>query len=261
MRQPRALAKAAGLPPVRLHDLRHGAATLALAAGVELKVVQDMMGHASIVLTADTYTSVLPEVARTAAEQVASLILKAGRLIPGTTRARRSPGRRKRKPRSAAPARLTLAHPARQITRPPAPGHQPSLNPLAKARLRDGRQASTESPSTRKGHLNTGQPAGQLTPGRTVGHAHRAPGEQWETDLETASRRTGILGTQSGHSAAPHKIDIEARHRYNTRSGRVRRQGLEPRTRGLRALLWYQISALDTSWCRPVRTSARIPAV
>jgi len=257
----RALAKAAGLPPVRLHDLRHGAATLALAAGVELKVVQDMMGHASIVLTADTYTSVLPEVARTAAEQVASLILKAGRLIPGTTRARRSPGRRKRKPRSAAPARLTLAHPARQITRPPAPGHQPSLNPLAKARLRDGRQASTESPSTRKGHLNTGQPAGQLTPGRTVGHAHRAPGEQWETDLETASRRTGILGTQSGHSAAPHKIDIEARHRYNTRSGRVRRQGLEPRTRGLRALLWYQISALDTSWCRPVRTSARIPAV
>src|SRR6266851_4379981 len=77
-----ALATTAGLPPVRLHDLRHGAATLALAAGVELKVVQDMKGHASIVLTADTYTSVLPEVARTAAEQVASLILKAGRLIP-----------------------------------------------------------------------------------------------------------------------------------------------------------------------------------
>src|SRR6266704_32679 len=129
----RALAAAAGLPPIRLHDLRHGAATIALAAGVELKVVQDMMGHASIVLTADTYTSVLPEVARTAAEQVASLILKAGRLIPGTTRARRSPGRRKRKPRSAPPARLPLAHPTRRITLPPAPGHQPSLNPLAKA--------------------------------------------------------------------------------------------------------------------------------
>ena len=88
------------------------------------------MGHASIVLTADTYTSVLPEVARTAAEQVATLILKAGRLIPGTTRTRRaSPGRRKRKPPAAAPARLTLAHPARQITRPPAPRHQPSLKP------------------------------------------------------------------------------------------------------------------------------------
>ena len=42
------------LPPVRVHDLRHGAATLALAAGVELKVVQAMLGHTSIVLTADT---------------------------------------------------------------------------------------------------------------------------------------------------------------------------------------------------------------
>lgn len=41
---------------------------MALAAGVELKVVQDMLGHSSIVLTADTYTSVLPEVAHTAAE-------------------------------------------------------------------------------------------------------------------------------------------------------------------------------------------------
>ena len=37
-----------GLPPIRLHDLRHGAATLALAAGVELKVVQEMLGHSSI---------------------------------------------------------------------------------------------------------------------------------------------------------------------------------------------------------------------
>jgi integrase len=36
------LCRAADMPPIRLHDLRHGAATLALAAGVELKVVQDM---------------------------------------------------------------------------------------------------------------------------------------------------------------------------------------------------------------------------
>lgn len=50
-----ALIRECDLPPVRLHDLRHGAASLALAAGVDLKVVQAMLGHASIVTTADIY--------------------------------------------------------------------------------------------------------------------------------------------------------------------------------------------------------------
>ena len=69
-----ALVTAAELPPVRLHDLRHGAATMALAAGTDLKIVQEMLGHSTITLTADTYTSVLPELARTAAEHTAHLI-------------------------------------------------------------------------------------------------------------------------------------------------------------------------------------------
>ena len=47
----RDLTSAAGLPPVRLHDLRHGAASLALAAGADLRTIQDQLGHASIVLT------------------------------------------------------------------------------------------------------------------------------------------------------------------------------------------------------------------
>jgi hypothetical protein len=47
--------------------LRHGAATLVLAGGTHLKVVSEMLGHSSIGITADTYTSVLPEVARAAA--------------------------------------------------------------------------------------------------------------------------------------------------------------------------------------------------
>ena len=51
----RALSEEAGLPPVRLHDLRHGAAPLALGAAVDLRTVQEMLGHSSIVLTADTY--------------------------------------------------------------------------------------------------------------------------------------------------------------------------------------------------------------
>jgi integrase len=121
----RSLAAQAGLPPVRLHDLRHGAASLALAAGVDLRTVQELLGHCSIVLTADTYTSVLPDVARTAAEKVASLIIKAGCLVPGTRRHRRRQDtrvqRRKHKRAGrdrASPTRRSQAHPGRQIGRP-----------------------------------------------------------------------------------------------------------------------------------------------
>ena len=119
------LTALAGLPPVRLHDLRHGAASLARSAGVELKMVQEMLGHSSIVLTADTYTSVLPDAAHAAAEKVAALIIKAGCLVPGTRRRRRRQARRT--PRRAGThagrgqpghARRSRAHPARQIGRP-----------------------------------------------------------------------------------------------------------------------------------------------
>jgi integrase len=83
------LVRASGLPPVRLHDLRHGAASLALAAGTDLKVVADQLGHCSIVLTADTYISVALELALSAAEAVARLVLRAGRRPPGGGKIRR----------------------------------------------------------------------------------------------------------------------------------------------------------------------------
>jgi integrase len=72
-----ALVAASGLPPVRLHDLRHGAATIALTARVDLKTVQDMLGHTSYAFTADTYATVLPEQARQGAESTARLVLEA----------------------------------------------------------------------------------------------------------------------------------------------------------------------------------------
>jgi hypothetical protein len=71
------------LPPIRLHDLRHGAATIALASRTDLKVIQQMLGHSSIVTTADTYTSVLPEAAHRAAQATADMIIEAARSVPG----------------------------------------------------------------------------------------------------------------------------------------------------------------------------------
>jgi integrase len=83
------LAYLAGLPPIRLHDLRHGAATLLLAAGHDMKVVQATLGLSSITIAADTYTSVLPQLARQSAEDVAALIRPAqapARARPAATR-------------------------------------------------------------------------------------------------------------------------------------------------------------------------------
>jgi integrase len=75
----RELNTSAGLPPIRLHDLRHGAATLTLATGADLKIVQDLLGHSSITITADTYAHVLPELARETAEAAARIVPRARR--------------------------------------------------------------------------------------------------------------------------------------------------------------------------------------
>jgi integrase len=53
------LAKAE-LPHVRFHDLRHAHATLMLLQGVHPKIVSERLGHASIGITLDTYSHVLP---------------------------------------------------------------------------------------------------------------------------------------------------------------------------------------------------------
>ena len=52
--------KRAGLPRIRVHDLRHTAATLLLGRGVHPKMVADLLGHSTIVLTLNTYSHVIP---------------------------------------------------------------------------------------------------------------------------------------------------------------------------------------------------------
>ena len=54
------LLKRAGLPHIRFHDLRHTCATLLFSKSVHPKFVQELLGHASIAITLDTYSHVLP---------------------------------------------------------------------------------------------------------------------------------------------------------------------------------------------------------
>lgn len=70
------LLKQAGITGrrIRLHDLRHGAATYMLAQGVPMKVVQEVLGHSQMSITSDTYSHVLPELQREAADRLGAVL-------------------------------------------------------------------------------------------------------------------------------------------------------------------------------------------
>ena len=65
------LVRAAALPPIPLHGLRHTYASLALAKGVNPAIVSRRLGHASVAFTLDIYSHVLPQVDAEAAELIA----------------------------------------------------------------------------------------------------------------------------------------------------------------------------------------------
>jgi integrase len=67
----------AGLPRVRIHDLRHTAATHLLARGVHPKVVQELLGHSTITLTLDTYSHVSPALHAQVADHMEVLFTQA----------------------------------------------------------------------------------------------------------------------------------------------------------------------------------------
>lgn len=66
--------KLAGLPMIRVHDLRHTAASLMLAAGVPAKVASERLGHSSIAITPDTYSHVMPAPEQDAADKLAAFV-------------------------------------------------------------------------------------------------------------------------------------------------------------------------------------------
>jgi integrase len=70
------ILNAAGLPPMRLHDLRHSQASLLLVAGVHPQIVSERLGHASVAFTLRTYSHALPTLQREAARSIDRMLTR-----------------------------------------------------------------------------------------------------------------------------------------------------------------------------------------
>lgn len=70
----RPILKSAGLPQIRLYDLRHSHATLLLIAEENPKVVAERLGHSTIVLTMDTYSHVVPSMQKNATDKLTRML-------------------------------------------------------------------------------------------------------------------------------------------------------------------------------------------
>ena len=66
----------AGLRRIRLHDLRHTAASLLLSQGVAARVLMEILGHTQISVTLNTYSHVAPELTRVATERLEDLLCR-----------------------------------------------------------------------------------------------------------------------------------------------------------------------------------------
>ncbi|CAL9301699.1 hypothetical protein SUDANB66_03403 [Streptomyces sp. SudanB66_2053] len=64
IRAERRVAQSAGLRVIRLHDARHGTATLLTATGVAPRIVMEILGHSQISITMDVYTQVVQDTQR-----------------------------------------------------------------------------------------------------------------------------------------------------------------------------------------------------
>lgn len=71
----RRLLAAAGIRSIRLYDLRHTAATLAVAAGVSVKVISDQLGHASTSFALERHSHVLPSIQDEAAPKLSAWLM------------------------------------------------------------------------------------------------------------------------------------------------------------------------------------------
>jgi len=74
IRRHHAILKAARLPQIRFHDLRHSVATLLLAQGVSPRYIADLLGHSQVSFTMQTYAHVLPQVQRDVAVKMDDIL-------------------------------------------------------------------------------------------------------------------------------------------------------------------------------------------
>jgi integrase len=72
------LVSASGLPRIRLHDLRHTHASLALSAGIHPKIVSERLGHSTVAFTLDVYSHSNPHLQQAAADSIRNVV------FPGT---------------------------------------------------------------------------------------------------------------------------------------------------------------------------------
>jgi integrase len=91
------IARRAGVPVIRLHELRHTHGTLLISAGVPVKVVSERLGHATPGFTIDTYQHVLPGMQAEAARTFEQLVVND--VLPAVTPT--GEARRKRRRKSA----------------------------------------------------------------------------------------------------------------------------------------------------------------
>jgi integrase len=73
-REFKGILRSANLPEMRIHDLRHTAASLLLVQGVQPRVVMEILGHSQISITMDTYSHVMPALGVDAAERMNAVV-------------------------------------------------------------------------------------------------------------------------------------------------------------------------------------------
>ncbi|WP_432051511.1 tyrosine-type recombinase/integrase [Streptomyces xiamenensis] len=172
------LYKWADFPPIRLHDTRHTSATLSLRAGVAPVVIQRRLGHATLAITSDIYTGVLPSVSRKAAADTPGAVPRQNPHAepPGKGKKNSKKKARKNKP-DTEPRRPTTPTPstARSIRKPPWSSSPTATHPTNTTDNAASRTSASTWDSSRRSPSGTptrGSSSPSPSPNRTP---HRRP--------------------------------------------------------------------------------------